>query len=128
VVVSVDPIELQIGARLRALRESKGMSRPDLGRLIGVSAHEIADFECGEQSPSVSTIVRLAEALGGSAADLIGEAQPGWTEALAGLARGGAEGSLELVSAFSSIQDGRQRRAFLEFAWTLVEAETRGRC
>jgi transcriptional regulator with XRE-family HTH domain len=121
----MDPIERQIGARLRALRESRGVSCSRLAIMTGASSREIEDYEAGVRAPPVSQIIKLAEALKGSAAQLIDGAREGWSEALTGLAQAGAEGSVELVSAFSSIPDVRTRRAFLEFAWSVAEAEGR---
>jgi hypothetical protein len=90
---------------------------------MGATSQEVEDYEAGLCSPTVSQVVKAAGALGGSAADLIGDVHDGWAEALLGLAQSGAEGSAELVSAFTAIADTRTRRAFLEFAWSLVGAD-----
>jgi transcriptional regulator with XRE-family HTH domain len=52
-----------VGANLRQLRESAGLSREALATRSGVSARGIEDIEKGA-SPRISTLSKLAEALG----------------------------------------------------------------
>jgi len=53
-----------IGARIRALREEQGHSLRSLAELCGLSFNAISRVERGENSPTVSTLHRLATALG----------------------------------------------------------------
>jgi transcriptional regulator with XRE-family HTH domain len=121
--LSVDPIDQQIGARLRALRQLRGLTGTELARSAGVDPADVEACETGSAPAAVSLIIKLARVLDGSAADLIGDDRVGWREALDELARNGADGSMELVSAFSSIPDNRVRRAILDLAWTLIDAQ-----
>lgn len=52
-----------LGAKLRNLREERGISQRELARLAGVSANAISLIEREENSPSVSTLQSLAESL-----------------------------------------------------------------
>ena len=57
-----------IGPRIRQLREAAGYSLRDLGVASGLTAQAIADLEGGKAlDPKVSTILKLAAALGCSA-------------------------------------------------------------
>lgn len=57
-------ISIDVGARLRALRQAKGMSLRALARASGLSANALSLIERGQTSPTVSTLYRLADALG----------------------------------------------------------------
>lgn len=53
-----------IGPRLRALRNRRGLSLRELAKLSGLSVNAISLIERGQTSPSVATLHRLATALG----------------------------------------------------------------
>lgn len=55
--------KVTLGAKLRNLREERGLSQRELARLAGVSANAISLIEREENSPSVSTLQSLAESL-----------------------------------------------------------------
>jgi len=55
---------LKVGARLRALRDQQGLSLRALAEACGLSINAISLIERGENSPTVSTLHRLAIALG----------------------------------------------------------------
>jgi transcriptional regulator with XRE-family HTH domain len=52
-----------VGARVKALREQRGLSMRGLARLCGLSPNAISLIERGASSPSVSTLHRIATAL-----------------------------------------------------------------
>jgi len=56
-----------VGARIRALREAKGISQRQLGRMIGLSLSVCSQWEAGRSMPSLSVIHRIAPALGTTA-------------------------------------------------------------
>lgn len=55
---------LQIGPRVRALREHRGMSAAGLGEASGLSRATITGIERGTRTPTLDTLVRVADALG----------------------------------------------------------------
>jgi transcriptional regulator with XRE-family HTH domain len=55
---------VEVGKRLRKLREERRTSLRELGRLSGISVNALSMIERGLTSPSVSTLYRLVEALG----------------------------------------------------------------
>jgi transcriptional regulator with XRE-family HTH domain len=61
-----EPEELELGRRLRALREEKGLSLKRLADAAGVSESFLSQVERGVASPSVASLRRLAVALGES--------------------------------------------------------------
>lgn len=59
-----EAISVDVAARLRELRESRGISMRTLGTKSGLSANALSMIERGKTSPSVSTLYKLADALG----------------------------------------------------------------
>ena len=59
-----DQVDLAIGAALRDLRESRGLSARQLAAQAGVSAAMVSRTENGLVSPSISTLSALSRALG----------------------------------------------------------------
>src|SRR5512132_253670 len=59
-----DAISVDVGGRLRELRESRGISMRTLATRSGLSANALSMIERGRTSPSVSTLYKLADALG----------------------------------------------------------------
>jgi transcriptional regulator with XRE-family HTH domain len=58
-------------ARLRELREQKGLSREQVAVNAGTSSHSVAKLEQGTRAPSLELAWRIAQALGCSLDDLV---------------------------------------------------------
>src|SRR3990172_9417395 len=54
---------VEVGSRLRELRQERGKSMRALAKLSGLSTNALSMIERGRTSPSVSTLYKLAEAL-----------------------------------------------------------------
>lgn len=65
----------RIGARLRAIREASGLTAEVVSSRIGISRVSITQIENGKQSPSLDSLVLLADALGVALSDLFAEEQ-----------------------------------------------------
>ena len=65
-----------MGLLLRTLREQLKLSLRGLGERSGVSYVTIAKIEAGTMSPTVSTLEKLAAALGVNVRDLFSEEPP----------------------------------------------------
>jgi transcriptional regulator with XRE-family HTH domain len=70
-VLNVDAA--RFGAVVNRLRLERGWSLVDLSKVTGMNAIYLGVLERGENVPSLTTILRLAEALGVSAALLVHE-------------------------------------------------------
>ena len=64
-------VSLYTGRAVKEQREAAGLSLRKLAARSGISASMISDIERGAKSPTVITVVRLAQALGVTAAALI---------------------------------------------------------
>lgn len=69
--IKEDEINLRTGRAVKQQREAAGLSLRMLAERSGVSSSMISDIERGAKSPTVTTLVRLAQALGISAAALV---------------------------------------------------------
>jgi transcriptional regulator with XRE-family HTH domain len=67
-----DAISVNIGDRLRELREARNISMRTLATKSGLSANALSMNERGKASPSVSTLYKLADALGVSITTFFG--------------------------------------------------------
>jgi transcriptional regulator with XRE-family HTH domain len=68
-----EAISVDVARRLRQLRESEQISMRELARRSGLSANALSMIERGRVSPSVSTLYKIAEALGVSITRFFGE-------------------------------------------------------
>ncbi len=59
--------------RLREIREGKGVSLRALKKRSGVAVSSLARYEAGQGDPQLSTLRKIAKALGVTVAELIGE-------------------------------------------------------
>lgn len=67
-----DAISVDVGSRLKELRESRNISMRSLATKSGLSANALSMIERGKTSPSVSTLYKLADALGISITSFFG--------------------------------------------------------
>lgn len=59
----IDPVDLHVGAMLRALRRAKGMGKSELGRGVGVSYQQVQKYELGHNRLSAGMLFRMSQAL-----------------------------------------------------------------
>ncbi|MCY4374195.1 MAG: helix-turn-helix transcriptional regulator [Spirochaetaceae bacterium] len=62
-----------LGERLRALRDSAGLTQEQLARAVNIGRVTLVRLENGEQTPRVKTLTVIAEALGKRVSDLLVE-------------------------------------------------------
>lgn len=65
-----DPVDREVGAKIRAARLRRGQSQAQLAAAIGVSFQQLRKYEAGTNRVSASTLVRLARALETTVASL----------------------------------------------------------
>lgn len=63
-VYTKDALSVDVGGRLRQLREERKLSMRTLATASGLSANALSMIERGKTSPSVSTLYKLADAMG----------------------------------------------------------------
>lgn len=65
------PIIVAFGAAVRDVRNSRGLSQEELGRMSGLSRVYISDVELGKRNVSLENIARIAGALETEASALL---------------------------------------------------------
>lgn len=63
------------GAAVRALRMEHGVAQEDLANLAGIERSHLGKIERGTHMPTLALILKIARALGCSAADLMAETE-----------------------------------------------------
>lgn len=66
---------MPFGAALRRLRLAAGFSQEQLGLEAGVQRNFISLIELGHNQPTITTVAKLAVALGLKASELVAEAE-----------------------------------------------------
>lgn len=64
---------MNIGTKIKALREERRYSQKELGDRVGVSRVAIGNYERGDRIPAVDVAYQVARALGVSLSELMGD-------------------------------------------------------
>ena len=75
--VTAEEMPQTVGRRVRVAREDLGWTLDRLAEASGVSRRMIVNVEAGRSNASIATLLRLANALGVSLADLVAESVAG---------------------------------------------------
>jgi transcriptional regulator with XRE-family HTH domain len=65
-------LAMQLRGNLAALREQRGLTQVELGTRAGIASASVSHFETGQRTPTLATLVKLADALGTSLDALVG--------------------------------------------------------
>lgn len=60
---SKKPLNVEIGARIKAAREQAHLTQEKLAEAVGVSVQYVSDLERGRVGASVATVIRLSQTL-----------------------------------------------------------------
>lgn len=114
-ILTIDPVDVFVGQRLRAERLRRGVSQTELGAGIGVTFQQVQKYERGSNRVSASTLAKAAGVLGVKVAEFFpkteGEADAGGGRVEIGAIRGGAA----LAEYFAVMKPG-QRLILLQVA------------
>jgi transcriptional regulator with XRE-family HTH domain len=121
-----DPIDIDVGARIRTCRISLGMSQTKLANALGLTFQQVQKYERGYNRVSASTLVKIARALETSVAALVGE--NGLAPSDAPLFRHlSAPGALAMLEAFVKVPDPEVRRALIRLTKSLAKSAARAK-
>jgi len=96
--------------KLKELRLERGLSQGDLAERIGVQNYTIGNWERDRAEPSIDAIVKLADALGVTADELLGRENYG-TGVVEIMGEQVNSAEKELLAAFRKLDEENQRRA-----------------
>ena len=121
-----DPIDVEVGARIRARRKAVGMSQTALADAIGFTFQQVQKYERGTNRVSASVLVRIGARLGIAPAELLDDGVP--AAAQGELFRClGVNGAAELVHTYAAISDAEVRRSLLLLARSLSKVRAKER-
>ena len=63
--------------KIKDLREQKGLTQAELGRVVGCNQSNVARWESGAQKPELTTLLKLADIFGVSLDYLMGREERG---------------------------------------------------
>jgi len=117
----VEPVDVQVGRRVRAYRQAQGMSQSTLGEKVGVTFQQIQKYERGTNRIGSSRLKKVATVLGVGIAALFAEENGGQsgddplTEFI------DQPHAIRLLKAFAAIADDKQRLALVRLTEGLAE-------
>jgi transcriptional regulator with XRE-family HTH domain len=126
---SPDPIDVEVGRRIRIQRTLRGISQTDLGTKIGVTFQQVQKYEKGINRVGASRLTRIAKVLGVPVSTFFGGPE--------GAAEGGAAteasrldleylvvpGALRLLRAYGQIRESVLRRTIVTFVEKIAAGE-----
>jgi transcriptional regulator with XRE-family HTH domain len=77
--IPASDIDTKIGANVRNRREALGITQAQLGQSVGVTFQQIQKYERGANRISAAALLKIANALECSVADLYGDPDPAGT-------------------------------------------------
>jgi transcriptional regulator with XRE-family HTH domain len=124
---SPDAVDVQVGQRIRVLRQEMRMSQTQLAEHLGVTFQQVQKYEKGMNRVGAGRLTKVAGVLGVSVTKLFGQDEdkdvtrsgPNGSRSPLGLLT--VPGALRLLRAYGQIKEGDQRRAVV----TLIESITR---
>jgi transcriptional regulator with XRE-family HTH domain len=125
---SPDPIDLEVGRRIRFQRMARGISQTELGEKIGVTFQQVQKYEKGANRVGAGRLTRIAKVLGVSIGTFFGGAGAGNQGAGAEATRLDLEylvvpGALRLLRAYGQIRESVVRRTIVTFVEKVAAGE-----
>jgi transcriptional regulator with XRE-family HTH domain len=120
-----DPIDVEVGLRLRVIRKSRGMSQDTLGKALGLTFQQVQKYERGTNRISASMLVRAARALEVDPGAILCPEESGEARTPCVLALLADRPDIEeLVTHYNRIPSGRVRSSVLALARALAASES----
>jgi len=118
-----DPIDVEVGARVRLHRKALGLSQTALAEALGLTFQQIQKYERGANRISASMLVRTAQKLQTTVGALVGELDETKPppSAIEHLSRPGA---LRLLQAYAALPNNAARQALVAFAAAMSAQNT----
>ena len=118
-----DPIDIGVGARIRAKRSVLKISQTKLADEVGVTFQQIQKYERGANRVSASMLVHIAHALDVPAAALLGEEDEVGPRQMAIFRSLHVAGAAELLEAFARIPNPALRTTLVKLAKLIAKDE-----
>ena len=120
-----DPIDVSVGARMRMRRRTLGLTQTALAEALGITFQQVQKYERGANRVSASMLVRAAKRLDCPVAFLVGEEPGGFPTDETLLVMLAYPGAIDLLKAYTAIDDAGSRNAVVTVARALSGQEAR---
>ena len=116
---SPDKVDVEVGQRIRMLRNAAGISQTALAEELGVTFQQVQKYEKGVNRVGAGRLTKIADVLNVDVSKLLGaDEQPNVTkkgqgEVASPLQLLTAPGALRLLRAYGKLADGITRRSIL---------------
>ena len=125
---SPDPIDVEVGRRIRLQRLTRGLSQTELGNELGVTFQQVQKYEKGVNRVGAGRLSRIAVVLDTSVTALLGgadnaQSQDGKSGQRLELQYLVVPGALRLVQAYGRVRETELRRALVELVERMAPAE-----
>jgi transcriptional regulator with XRE-family HTH domain len=124
-----DPVDVEVGQRIRIQRLSQGLSQTSLADQLGVTFQQVQKYEKGVNRVGAGRLTRIAKVLGVPVSAFFGAHDGGTLDrsdrgtASSPLKLLTVPGALRLLRAYGQLNDGKMRRSIVD----LVENVAAGR-
>src|SRR6201987_4922644 len=108
-----EPLDAMVGAKIRVLRVSRGLSQSDLADKIGVTFQQVQKYEKGANRVGASRLSQIAAVLGISVGELFGQPRQKAGDAHTPLKLLTEPGAVRVLKAYVQTPDPRVRRAIV---------------
>ncbi|MGW9822493.1 transcriptional regulator with XRE-family HTH domain [Methylorubrum extorquens] len=112
-----------VGERIQVLRKSKGLTQTALGRAIGVTFQQVQKFENGMNRVGVSRLSDIARVLEVRVSSFYDGDEGGGEDRAEVFDFLRTHGAIDLLHAFSEIEDDQLRREVLAIVRTVASIE-----
>jgi transcriptional regulator with XRE-family HTH domain len=121
-----DPVDIEVGNRIRLHRLQRGLSQTVLADHLGVTFQQVQKYERGVNRVGAGRLTKIAQVLGVPVGALFGVKDSDVTVHNEGRGHQSplklltVPGALRLLRAYGQLADGRMRRAILELVQTIA--------
>jgi transcriptional regulator with XRE-family HTH domain len=117
-----DPVDVEVGHRIRIERLSRGLSQTALATQLGVTFQQVQKYEKGVNRVGAGRLVRVSEALDVPVSFFFGATDAGSADTRVILGFLDTAYSLRLLRAFSRIPQANVQRSIVELVESIAPA------
>jgi transcriptional regulator with XRE-family HTH domain len=115
---SPDPVDIEVGRRIRIQRMARGMSQTELGKRIGVTFQQVQKYEKGANRVGAGRLTRIATVLEVPVSTFFGASGVPGDQTMPATGRSDLEyliqpGALRLLRAYGQIKPGALQRSIV---------------
>ncbi len=119
-----DPLDAMVGAKIRVLRVSRGLSQSNLADEIGVTFQQVQKYEKGANRVGASRLSQIADVLGISVGELFEPSRRMADGAESPLKLLVEPGAVRVLKAYAQTTDPRLRRAIVNLIEGIARRST----